>query len=43
MRLLSYAILGIILGYAYPILSMYIEFGLKKSLEGIIWVASKLV
>jgi hypothetical protein len=43
MRTLSYALVGIALGYGYPILIMWTEFVLKKSVEVGIWLITKMI
>lgn len=43
MRILNYAIMGIIIGYGFPILSMYVDFVLKRSFEGIIYLITRII
>lgn len=43
MRTLSYALVGIALGYGYPILIMWTEFVLRKGLEVILWLLAKTI
>ena len=43
MRTLTYAIAGVILGYGFPVMCMYIEFAIRKSIELVIWCVGKLI